>query len=73
MRPKVYKLQNFEILGRQRPLRGFEWSKNAFRTEPPPLFCYTCLKTVILSQLNMPKITLKVLLDEHTFYSKILC
>ena len=41
MRPKVYKLQKFENLEDGDPLGGFEWSENAFQTDPPPLFCYT--------------------------------
>ena len=32
-------------------LGGFEWSKNAFRTAPPPLFCYTCVAATTFSQI----------------------
>ena len=75
MRPKVYKLQKklkFWEDGEWSKNGGFEWSKNDFQTTPPPLLCYNCLKPATISHLNIPKITLKVILDEQTFYPKIL-
>ena len=69
---KGLQIANLKILEDDDPLGGFEWSKNDFWKKSPPLFCYTCQKPEIVSQSNMPKSTLKVRLDEQTFYSKIL-
>ena len=74
MRPKVYKLQKFEILGRRRPPGEFRMVKKCFSDSAPSSFLLHLLKPESFSQLNMPKITftLKVLLGEQTFYPKIL-
>ena len=65
------KKNNF--FGRRRPRGGFQMVQKCFPDSTSSYFLLYMIKKAILSYLNMPKINFKVLLDEHTFYPKILC
>ena len=73
MRPKVYKLQKFEIFWKTVTHWGVSNGTKMLSGQCLLLFSVTLAKNQqALSQLNMPKSTLKVLLEEQNFYPKIL-
>ena len=71
MKPRSYKVPKLKIMVKTGdPWGEFRWADSHFRTSASPISVIPAKKKMILLKLNIPKITLKVPLGQHTFNRK---
>ena len=72
MRPKVYKLRNFEILGRRRPPGGFQMVQKWFSDSTSSYFMLHLIKNINIITVKYAQKYFEITLDEQMFHPKIL-
>ena len=70
MRPKVYKLRNFEILGRRRPPGGFRMVQKCFLDSTSSSFLLYLLKTSKESLTKSAQKHFRSVFGQHKNYPK---
>ena len=72
MRPKFYKLQKIENLGRRRLARGIRMVKKCFPDRASSYFLLNLIKKINIITIKYSQKYFEKLLDEQNFYPKIL-